>query len=630
MSTDSPATSLPQTLAASQRRRPATPDELLWGPPLIQAVESGNAAALHAIVRAWPKAARAMRNNLTTMLHLAAARGLVNVAEVLLQYRADVDARDQNKATPLHLAAFNGTLGLIRTLILHGAAPNAIDAARQTPLDMAIQGKQKQAAAFLREYGAGRYVDLTDPKGRTPLHRAAAGAEAGQVSALLQRGARVHVRDRRGWAPLHAAAASGCAQTVGLLLDAGAYVDARNEDGCTPLHVAAEAGHWRVVRDLLEAGARVDARRFPAVPQDGQLSLFGPEYTSDTPLHLAVRQGHAQAVRFLLEAGADAHLLDDYGLLPLLVAVRAGNAEIVSAFVLAGASLGAVDAGGWNALDIAVMEGHEEVARVLRAARPEWRNVMEPPPDSLADLKARIAKLSEDSCAEDFAEGEKGMLAVLANLVARVEHLEYLNRQGKKPGAGGTAKVAKPAGQEPPQPEGPAGDACTKDYVATCAIHPTHLNLKCVAPGGIRYRPCVPGRTNAQGGSWEEWVTIEDDPPGFAALCSVEHGGYTYELCLRTAFQFAELARRYTCEVSVSQGEEHADGKSFASVGMILYGTERTAAPLPRPPIRTLEVRCSGADATECLASLVALLESPFREAPRKPENDTAGDNQIL
>jgi len=43
-----------------------------------------------------------------TPLHLAALRGHMRVAELLLANKAEVDAKDDHMATPLHVAAFSG------------------------------------------------------------------------------------------------------------------------------------------------------------------------------------------------------------------------------------------------------------------------------------------------------------------------------------------------------------------------------------------------------------------------------------------------------------------------------------------------------------------------------------------
>jgi uncharacterized protein len=78
------------------------------------------------------------RNSLrNTALHAALAGGHTDVALLLLERGAPVEARDAGDHTPLHIAAESGMVSLVKTLLERGADPLAVDAEDKTPLSRA-------------------------------------------------------------------------------------------------------------------------------------------------------------------------------------------------------------------------------------------------------------------------------------------------------------------------------------------------------------------------------------------------------------------------------------------------------------------------------------------------------------
>ncbi len=81
-----------------------------------------------------------------TPLHLAAARGLVEIADILIRKGADVNAEsNRDKSTPLHWAAAEERIGVIRVLCDHGANTNAKDYKGKTPSDWALANERPDA-----------------------------------------------------------------------------------------------------------------------------------------------------------------------------------------------------------------------------------------------------------------------------------------------------------------------------------------------------------------------------------------------------------------------------------------------------------------------------------------------------
>ncbi len=69
-----------------------------------------------------------------TPLHAAVAGGRTDVALLLIQRGAEVNAPDSGRHTPLHIAAENGDAAVVQALLTHGADAHAVDAEDRTPL----------------------------------------------------------------------------------------------------------------------------------------------------------------------------------------------------------------------------------------------------------------------------------------------------------------------------------------------------------------------------------------------------------------------------------------------------------------------------------------------------------------
>ncbi|XP_072308722.1 protein phosphatase 1 regulatory inhibitor subunit 16B [Eucyclogobius newberryi] len=71
-----------------------------------------------------------------TLLHIAAANGYVQAAELLLEGGARMDLRDSDGWQPLHAAACWGQMHVAELLVSHGASLNAKTFLEETPIDL--------------------------------------------------------------------------------------------------------------------------------------------------------------------------------------------------------------------------------------------------------------------------------------------------------------------------------------------------------------------------------------------------------------------------------------------------------------------------------------------------------------
>jgi ankyrin repeat protein len=183
-------------------------------------------------------------------LSLGEAVKLNDIARIkaLLEAGADVNGADELGEKPLHIAAVRGYLQAASMLIAKGADVNGGDGRGLTPLHAAAWAGNNEVVALLIDKGAD--INAGDEDGVTPLHAAALAGRNETVALLIARGADVNVKNAEGMTPLHAAALAGDKETAALLIAAGADVNARNNNGVTPLHTASQKGDQDIVQLL--------------------------------------------------------------------------------------------------------------------------------------------------------------------------------------------------------------------------------------------------------------------------------------------------------------------------------------------------------------------------------------------
>ena len=177
-----------------------------------------------------------------------AVRAQDNAAvEALLASGAEVDETDFIIGTALHVAVSEGNSEIAGILIDHGADVEAVSEQQGShALHLAAQFGDAAMLALLLDSGAE--IEARDGYQRTPLYRGSAGGNADVVRLLLDRGAEVRAREGKyGETPLHEASHRGHLDVVRLLLDHGADIHATDNSGLTPFRVAAMPQSYSVV-----------------------------------------------------------------------------------------------------------------------------------------------------------------------------------------------------------------------------------------------------------------------------------------------------------------------------------------------------------------------------------------------
>uniref|UniRef100_A0A8C8RG52 Protein phosphatase 1 regulatory subunit 16A n=1 Tax=Pelusios castaneus TaxID=367368 RepID=A0A8C8RG52_9SAUR len=84
----------------------------------------------------WPRHGILMFATSALQLHVASANGYLEAAELLLEHKASMSAKDNDGWEPLHAAACWGQIHLVELLVAHGANLNGKSVLDETPLDV--------------------------------------------------------------------------------------------------------------------------------------------------------------------------------------------------------------------------------------------------------------------------------------------------------------------------------------------------------------------------------------------------------------------------------------------------------------------------------------------------------------
>ncbi len=161
-----------------------------------EAIARGDLADVKRHLARNPELARGTAGTKLAPLHQAILRKKPDIAALLLESGADVNAPDAANRTPLHMAVERADAAMVRTLLARKADTAQRDRTGWTPLHHAAAKNQIEIARLLLDSGA--QPNFLSELGGTPLHEAAAGAGAEMVQLLLDRGTDPAIRSKPG------------------------------------------------------------------------------------------------------------------------------------------------------------------------------------------------------------------------------------------------------------------------------------------------------------------------------------------------------------------------------------------------------------------------------------------------
>ena len=343
-----------------------------------------------------------------TPLHLAVEKGLLEIASLLLDRGADINAEDHLDRTPLHIAILLGDLEMVSLLLDRGADHNKLDNDLKAPLHLASQLCQKDIILRLlkedsieiniQQQVTWDYDSIDELYQPTPLEISIKeSCEEGSLL-LLENGAATEIDVfRTQHSPyslikvgnvLFLAVENRSSDRVIEAIIKNSSPDifnATNQHGSTVLNVSARKG-GKIFHKLLEYYENINLpNKYGNTPlhfaanEDVVSTLLKKQPSlacaennrGDTPFHsfLFFKDHPAGMIKLLLEEGSGLLCIDkqdENGEAPLHIAARQGNLEAARILLENGANInvgtneyffGLIKWGGETPLDLPLLSG---------------------------------------------------------------------------------------------------------------------------------------------------------------------------------------------------------------------------------------------------------------------------------
>jgi len=346
--------------------------------PLLRAVNKEDAAEVRKLL-ADPTTILDVRDQFgCTPLHKACMRGNHELASMLLDKGADINATCNEGSSPLFLATmFSPTTDLVEALLSRGAKMDVLTKDGGTMLHAAVSGGRMNAVKlFLEQKRMNIHAQRND--GATILIDAVQhSGDKSLIEYLISKGADINAVDHRGANVMHKALVGGKVQLFDFLLLKG--VNMKVPSSPPPLHFAAMGGHkesveWLIAKkvDINEKSKDGSTALMRACKDSGNVEILqllqskgadlnAVDELGFTALHFAVKFDLQDSVDFLLGNGAKANIAASDGSTALFLALL--NPELTSTLVKRGANAKAELANGATLLHAAAEAGNLDVVK---------------------------------------------------------------------------------------------------------------------------------------------------------------------------------------------------------------------------------------------------------------------------
>lgn len=236
--------------AQAQEKPELKPPAGIW-----EAAAKGDVKAIKVFLANDNKIGEQNKNGYS-ILHIAARTGQTAVAEFALANGANINLPSNSIKTPLHYTSQLNQLAMAKLLVEAKADLEAKDKKGRTALDLATGEAKRELANYIR----GGVMSKSDEAAAKSISVA---AEIGALEAIkkhLEAGVDVNSLNKQKQTPLHFAASAGQLDAAAVLLEAKADVAVADKYQKTALHYSTRNSHNATTALLIEKGSVVNAK----------------------------------------------------------------------------------------------------------------------------------------------------------------------------------------------------------------------------------------------------------------------------------------------------------------------------------------------------------------------------------
>jgi ankyrin repeat protein/GTPase SAR1 family protein len=304
----------------------------------------------------------ARKKYLHTPLHLAVSNGSLETVQVLLDAGANPSAADKDKFTPLHKAAAKGYVDIVRALLFAGSSFEAKTASGETAADLSSSEDIKKMCSSKAVFEVRLSTDSYDALQRGHAH--ATGATDLNDHTPLHLWSNIDVGP---WLATGKSSISALSSNVEIPPASGeTTADLFRNAEITRLF--SPAALFQVCSDNMAPSQEL-LQELLAYPSTRLARATYSDDRESTALHEACQRGYAHAIEALLNARADLEAENSQLQRPLHLACAEGHLSSIKALLDARAGVEVRDSEQKSPLHLASARGHNRAIGLLLDAR---------------------------------------------------------------------------------------------------------------------------------------------------------------------------------------------------------------------------------------------------------------------